>query len=289
MKLHPMRTLMYVPGNKRNLFPKAANSGADIIVLDLEDAVPMAEKATARAMVEEGIKAGDLKNARTMVRINGLDTMESSLDVKAAVIPGVMGLRVPKVETPEEIRELDSVVTDLEGHSGLEKGTIKLMPILESPLGVLRAFDIATASNRVVAVTFGAEDFTVGLGVERSREGIELRHARAHVALCAAAARVAAIDTIYPNFQDEEGLIAEARLVKQLGFSGKSVIHPRQIATIHQVFTPTPEEVERARRVVDAFEKATAEGSGTIAVDGKMVDLPVVLRAQRTLALAGQG
>jgi len=284
----PMRSLMYVPGNKQNLIEKAVNFGADVLVLDLEDSVPPAEKAAARATVEGVIKSGFLKDHRVVVRINGLDTAEASLDVKAMVMPGVFGLRIPKVETVGEIRELDSVVTDLEKHAGLEKGTIKFLAILESPLGVLRAYDIATSSPRMLGLTFGAEDFCVGMGVERSREGIELRYAREHIALCANAAGIMAFDTVFSDTKDEEGLVAETRYIKQLGFSGKSAIHPKQIEPIHRVFTPTPEELEKARRIVEAFEKAKAEGSGTVAVDGKMVDIPVVLRAQKILARAGE-
>lgn len=148
---------------------------------------------------------------------------------------------------------------------------------------------IATASDRVVGVTLGAEDLAAALGTERSREGLELQHARGQIVLCAAAAKVAAIDTVYSNVQDEEGLIAETRCMKQMGFSGKSVSHPRQIPSIHQLFAPTPEEVERARRIVEVFQRAEAEGSGTVAVDGRMIDLPVVARARRTLALADAG
>lgn len=282
-----MRTLLYVPGNKRTMIQKAPTYGADIVVLDLEDSIPPTEKAAARATVEEAIRRGELGNARVVVRINGLNTLESTPDLKAVAIPGVWGLRIPKVETPGEIRELDAVVEDLERHAGLEKGTIRFLPIVESPLGVLRAYEIATASNRVVAISVGAEDLAVALGTQRSSDGLELRHARGHLVLCAAAAGVAAVDTVYSNLKDEAGLVAETRLVKQMGFSGKSVIHPMQIAPIHRVFAPSPEEVEKARRIVEAYEQAEGEGSGALAVDGHMVDLPVVARARRILALAG--
>ncbi len=281
-----MRTLMYVPGNKRGMIQKAPTYGADILVLDLEDSVPPAEKAAARAMVQESVEGGELGDARVLVRINGLSTPECALDLKAVVIPGVIGLRIPKVESPTEIRELDAMVRELESRSGLAPGALRFLPILESPLAVLRAYEIATASDRVMGLTLGAEDLTVSLGTERSREGLELQHARGQIVLCAAAARVAAIDTVYSNVQDEEGLVAETRRIKQMGFSGKSVIHPRQIPPIHRLFAPTAEEIERARRIVEVFQRAEAGGSGAVAVDGRMIDLPVVARARRILALA---
>lgn len=284
--LFPMRTLMYVPGNKKAMMPKAAGYGADIVVLDLEDGVPASEKAVARETIVETLLSGELKDARVIVRINGLGSSECYLDLQAVVARGVLGLRVPKVESAAEIRELDAVVTHLELSVGLPEGGIAFLPILESPLGVVRAFEIATASPRVKALTVGAEDLTVGLGTERSREGLELQYARGHVVMCAAAAGIAAIDTVYSNIQDEEGLIDETRRIKQMGFAGKSVVHPRQIAPIHEVFTPKPEEVEKARRTVEAFERAEAEGIGAISVDGKMVDLPVVARARRILTNA---
>lgn len=284
----PMRTLMYVPGNKKSMIQKAPTYGADVLVLDLEDSVPPAEKEVARRTVAEALRAGELRGARVMVRINGSASPECALDLEAMVAPGVLGLRIPKVESPGEIRELDAAVGELERSAGLERGTIRFLPILESPLGLLRSYEIATASRRVAAISVGAEDLLAALGVERSRDGLELQHARGQLVLCAAAAGVAAIDTVFTDLQDEEGLMAETRLIKQLGYSGKSVIHPRQIAPVHRVFAPNQEEVERARKVVEAFDRAVAEGSGAVAVDGRMVDLPVVARARRTLQLAGE-
>ncbi len=284
-----MRTLLYVPGNKTSMIQKAPGYGADTLVLDLEDAVPPSEKAAARSIVAGLLASGELGGSRVMVRINALGTAECSLDIQAVVVPGVMGLRIPKIESPDEILELEGMVAAQERASGLGIGTLRFIPILESPLGVLRAYEIATASPRVIAITLGAEDLTAALGTERSREGAELEHARGSIVLCAAAAKVAAIDTVYPNIQDEEGLLAETRHIKQLGFSGKSAIHPKQIAPIHRVFAPTEQELEKARRIVEAFQRARAEGSGAVAVDGRMVDLPVVVRANRTLALAGEG
>lgn len=285
--LHPMRTLLYVPGNKPGMIQKAPGYGADVLVLDLEDSVPPGEKGAARSTVAGVLSAGDLKGSKVMVRINGMGTSQAALDLEAVVVPGVMALRIPKVESATEMRDLDERVTVLERESGLEAGSLGFVPVLESPLGVLRAYEIAVSTPRIIAVTVGAEDLTAALRTERSREGSELEYARGHVAMCAAAAGVAAIDTVYSNVNDEEGLLAETRHVKQLGFAGKSVIHPRQIAPVHQVFTPTPQEVDRALRIVEAFRRARAEGSGAIAVDGRMVDLPVVARAKHILALAG--
>ncbi len=283
-----MRTLLYVPGNKASMIQKAPRYGADVLVLDLEDSVPPSEKAAARSTVAGILTAGELNGTGVMVRINGLHTPECAEDLRAVVVKGVIGLRIPKVESPEEIRELAETVTALERTAGLEEGRVRFVPILESPLGVLRAYEIAMASPRVVALTLGAEDLTAALGTERSRDGAELEYARGRVVLSAAAAKVAAIDTVFPDVQDEEGLVAETRHIKQLGFSGKSAIHPKQIAPIHRIFAPTEQELERARRIVEAFLRAETEGSGAVAVDGRMVDLPVVARARRVLALAGE-
>ena len=285
---HRMRTLLYVPGNKASMIQKAPRYGADVLVLDLEDSVPPSEKAAARSTVAGILTAGELNGTGVMVRINGLHTPECAEDLRAVVVKGVIGLRIPKVESPEEIRELAETVTALERTAGLEEGRVRFVPILESPLGVLRAYEIAMASPRVVALTLGAEDLTAALGTERSRDGAELEYARGRVVLSAAAAKVAAIDTVFPDVQDEEGLVAETRHIKQLGFSGKSAIHPKQIAPIHRIFAPTEQELERARRIVEAFLRAETEGSGAVAVDGRMVDLPVVARARRVLALAGE-
>jgi citrate lyase subunit beta/citryl-CoA lyase len=283
-----MRTLLYVPGNKPNMIRKAPNFGADILVLDLEDAVPAAEKAAAREIVASILNAGDLKHHKVMVRINSLESQEYHLDLAAVVVPGLIGLRIPKVESPEQIRTLDNDVTALERQRGLKEGSIVVMPILESPVGVLRAYDIATASPRIIALTLGAEDLTASMGTQRTRDGMELQHARGHVVLCAAAAKVGAIDTVFPNIIDEEGLVKETLHIKQMGFTGKSAIHPKQIAPIHAAFAPTEEDVANARKIVNAFKAAEADGSGAITVDGRMVDLPVVIRARRILALAGE-
>ncbi len=281
-----MRTALYVPGNRRDMLRKAPTYGADVVIADLEDSIPAAEKAAARATVEQTIEAGELSAARVVVRINGLNTLESSLDVKAAVRPGVWGLKIPKVNSPAELRELDSVVADLEGHAGLERGAIRFLPTIETPLAVVRAYEITSASPRVAAVTFGGEDLLVSLGIERSPEELELLHARGATAIAAAAVGVPAIDGVYTNYMDEEGLVEQTGLIKQLGFSGRSVIHPRQIAPVHRVFSPAPEEVEHARSVVEAYEQAAAAGRGSVGLDGKMIDLPVVRRAQNTLARA---
>ena len=287
--LLPMRTYLYVPGNKAAMIRKAPRYGADVLVLDLEDSVPPNEKSSARSILAEILAAGDLGAATVMVRINRFGTGESALDLPSVVVEGVTGLRIPKVESAEEIHGLDEAVTALERQTGMVAGALRFVPILESPLGVLRAFEIATASQRVLALSLGGEDLTAALGTERTRDALELQHARGHIVLCAAAANVAAIDTIYPDVQDEDGLRDETRRIKQMGFSGKSVIHPRQIAPIHEIFAPSRLEVERARRIVEAFQRAQAEGSGAVAVDGRMVDLPVVARAAHTLALAGEG
>lgn len=281
-----LRTLLFVPGNRERFIAKLAELRPDAVVLDLEDAVPPAEKAGARLTVRRAIGQLDVSRFAVFVRVNGLGSGLIGEDLRAVVVPGLDGVFLPKVESVSDVHQANMLLAHAEQRSGLGVGSIRLVPVLETVRGVLDARAILSAGPRVLAAAFGAEDFTLDLGVQRSRDGWETFYPRAHLALAARAAGVLAIDGPWSDIGDEEGLVAEARLARQLGFSGKQVIHPSQIGPVNRVFAPQPEELAWARRVVEAYEAATARGEGSVAVDGKLIDVPMVERARRLLAEA---
>ncbi|MDN5346890.1 MAG: citrate lyase subunit beta / citryl-CoA lyase [Clostridia bacterium] len=282
-----LRSLLFIPGNKEKILLKTSTVNADAVVWDLEDAVPLAEKALARQLIRQHLS--DLASPAPLVyvRANAVTTGLVDEDLRYVVGPNLTGIMLPKVETADEVRYVARSLVTLEKESGMAGGSVKIIATLETALGVLRAYDIAAASDRVEALCLGAEDFTRDLGTSRSREGSELAYARGAIVLAAAAARVAAIDTVFSDLNDEEGLEKECHLVRGLGFGGKCAIHPRQLDIINRAFSPTEEEVAYARRVVAAFEEARAQNLGVILVDGRMVDKPVVERAQRILERFG--
>ncbi len=282
------RSLLYVPGNSPNLVQNAAIFGPDVVMLDLEDSVPLDQKDAARALVFEALKRLDFSGVEVLVRVNGLDTPFAEADLEAAVRGGADGVRLPKAEDGDVVKRCDELLGELEYEHGREVGGTSMVVSIESARAVMNAYEIASASPRVVAVALGAEDFTADVGAERTRGGEELEYARGAILVAAKAAGVQAIDTIYPDVDDEEGLIEETRLVKRLGFDGKSLISPRQIEAVHRVFAPSESEIAWARRVFEAFEEARGRGLGVVSLDGRMIDRPVVERARRVLALAGE-
>jgi len=284
--MEPLRTMLSVPGNRQNMIEKARDLPADAIVLDLEDSVPVAEKANARAMARDAIAGRVLARQRVFVRINSLASGLLEQDLGAVVIPGLDGINLPKPASAEDMRKVDAILDRLETERGIEKGHVKLTPWVETAKGLLNAFEIASASPRIVGIIFGAEDFTLDTGMRRTDTGDELLYPRIMVVIAARAAEVIAIDTPYNDFRDEDGLIRETTLAQQLGFQGKYVIHPSQIEPVNRAFRPSPEEVEEARRVMEAFDEAEAQGFASTSVDGKMIDTPIASRARRLLMVA---
>lgn len=284
--MEPLRTLLVVPGNRQNMIEKARSLPADVLVLDLEDSVPTAEKANARALVRDSIAGLALKGQRVFVRINSLASGYAQQDLEAVISDGIDGISQPKPSSGDEIRRVEAIIERLERERGMRQGHVKLIPWVETAKGVLNAFEIASASPRVVGIAFGAEDFTLDTGMERTEEGSELLHPRVMVVIAAKAADVIAIDTPYNDFRDEEGLIREARLARSLGFEGKFLIHPSQIDPVNQIFRPSAEEVTHARRVVEAFEAAEAQGFASTSLEGKMIDIPQANRARKLLMVA---
>ena len=284
--MEPLRTLLSVPGIRENMIEKARSLPADVLVLDLEDSVPTAEKAKARAIVADSLDGMALKGQKVFVRINTLPSGYGQQDLEAVITTGIDGISQPKPSSGDEVRQVEAIIERLEGERGIKQGHIKLIPWIETAKGLLNAFDIASASPRVLGIVLGAEDLALDTGMKRTEEGGELLFPRAMVVIAAKAAEVLAIDTPYNNFRDEEGLIKEARFARSLGFEGKFLVHPNQIEPVNQVFCPTTEEVTQARRIVEAFAAAEAQGFATTSLNGKMIDTPQARKAQRLLAMA---
>ncbi|EFC91441.1 Citrate (pro-3S)-lyase [Dethiosulfovibrio peptidovorans DSM 11002] len=282
----PRRSLLYVPGNNPAMVQNCSVYGADGVLLDLEDAVAVTEKDAARHLVSQALVDLPFDGVEKVVRINGRDTRFFEDDLKAIVPAKPDSIRLPKTESPEDIVEADRIISELERGNDIPVGSIEIHAMLETALALINAYSIATSSPRVTALTLGGQDLAADLGIARSREGTELLYARSHVILAAKAAGKEALDTVFTDVNDQEGLEAECRLAVQLGFSGKAAIHPSQIGTIHRAYRPNEKKLIKAIRVVKAAKDAEAKGLGVIAVDGKMVDAPVVAQANRTIELA---
>lgn len=280
------RTMMFIPGNNPSMITDGHIYGSDSIMFDLEDAVSLKEKDSARFLVYNALKTIDYGDTETVVRVNGLDTPFGKDDFEAMVRAQVDVIRLPKTDTKEDIIEADDLITKIEEEIGLKKGTIGLMAAIESPLGVINAYDIATASDRLIGIALGAEDFVTNMKTNRSPEGIELLAARSNILLATRAAGIYALDTVYSDVNNDEGLYNETKLIKQLGFDGKSVIHPGQIDIVHKVYEPTKKEIDYSMRVLLAIEEAEKRGSGVVSVNGNMVDGPIVDRARRVIDIA---
>ena len=284
--MHLYRSLIFVPGIRENMIDKARSFDADVIVLDLEDSVPPAEKEQARQVVRRAIPTLAALGHTVHVRVNPVGSGLTRDDLAAVVCPELSGICLPKVESAQDIRDIDVLIREQEMEQGVKPGTLALIPAVESARGVLRCEEICRASTRLTAITLGADDYTADLGVHRTREGRELDYARQVMAVCARAADILTLDTPFADFRDEEGLVRESEWVRSLGFKGKYLIHPSQIGPVNRVFRPSEEEVTYARRVVEAFEEALARGEGAVQVDGRMVDAPVAKRARALIGLA---
>jgi citrate lyase subunit beta/citryl-CoA lyase len=277
--------MMFVPGNNPGMMADAHIYGPDSIMLDLEDSVTMAEKDTARLLVYNALKSIDYGDTEMVVRINPLNTPYGKKDIEAVVKAGVHVIRMPKTETAEEVVEVEREIERVEKEIGC-LGRTQIMAAIESTLGVVNAYAIATASKRMMGIALGAEDYSANLKTQRTPGGEELRLARETIVVAARAAGIDALDTVYSNLNDMETFRKEVEFIKTLGFDGKSIINPRQIEVVNEVFAPSEKAIEKARTIIAAIKEAEKKGSGVIAVNGKMVDRPVVIRAQRTIELA---
>ena len=280
------RTMMFVPGNNPAMVKDAGIYGADSIMFDLEDAVSMAEKDAARDLVYEALQTQDYGDAELVVRVNGQDTPYYANDVRAMVKAGIDVVRLPKAEDAEMVKKLDADITAAEKEFGREEGSTMLMAAIESAKGVINAYQIASAPDRMMGIALSAEDYTTDMKTHRYPDGAELEFARNMVLHAARAAGVAAFDTVFTNMNDTEGFYRETEYIHQLGFDGKSLVNPRQIPMVNKVYEPTKKEIENAKNVENAIKEAKLKGSGVISMNGQMVDRPVVLRAERVMRLA---
>ncbi len=277
--------MMFVPGNNPAMMQDAFIYGPDSIMLDLEDSVTMAEKDAARLLVHNALKSIDYGDTEMVVRINPLNTTYGKKDIEAVVKAGVHVIRMPKTETADEVREVEAEIERVEKELGCV-GRTQIMAAIESALGIVNAYDIAVASKRMMGIALGAEDYCANLKTQRTPGGAELLLARETIVVAARAAGIDALDTVYSNMNDMETFRKEVELIKTLGFDGKSIINPRQIEIVNEVFAPTEKDIAKARTIIAAIKEAEQKGSGVISVNGKMVDRPVVIRAERTIELA---
>jgi citrate lyase subunit beta/citryl-CoA lyase len=268
------------------MLERAKEFPADIIMVDLEDSVPPEEKVNARNLAIEWVPKLRALGHRVMVRVNSLDTGLTRDELTAVVSPDLAGISLGKVESPQDVRDAASILTSLERSVGIEPGQVKIIPWIENARALVGAYQIATASDRIVGIAFGGEDYTDDMGLERTDTGEEIYFPRATVAVAARAARVASLDSPYVLFRNSDGLRADAGQARKLGFTGKFAIHPAQIDMINELFSPSAEELAYAQKVVDAWNKAETQGRGSADLDGRMIDVPVIKRAQNLLALA---
>ena len=280
------RSMLFVPGNNPGMMSDAHIYGSDALMFDLEDSVAMREKDAARLLVFHALKTIHYGDCERVVRVNPLDTPYGKADIEAMVAAGAEVIRLPKTEKAQDILDTEAEIEKAEKKFGIPIGRTRMMAAIESAFGIVNAYSIASASNRLVAVAIGAEDYCANLKTSRSKEGSELFFARSAIVVAARAAGIDAIDTVFSDVNDEDQLIRETQAIKQLGFDGKSVINPRQIKPVHRVFTPTADEISKAQHILAASREAEARGSGVVSLNGKMIDRPVVIRAERTLELA---
>jgi len=284
-----IRSWMFVPGHRQRMIDKSLGLNADAIMLDIEDGVAPDEKDTARKNIAESLGRAKTPGSPTRyVRINAIGHARMNADLEAVVRPGLEGLVCPKVDTPEEIQQIEAILNHQEPMNKLDKGSVRLLIAIESPKGLLNAPAIAAASSRITGIIFGAEDFgrEIGLPAVREGEARDLIYARSAIVIAAAAAHVQAVDGVWVDLNDSAGLLGFAKQSRQLGFSGMSCIHPSQIDAINAAFSPTAEEIDYCRKVLQAFEEANARGDGSIALGGQLIDRPIVERARRTMEMA---
>lgn len=281
-----LRSIVFVPGNRSNMLERALGFGADIIMVDLEDSVPPGEKAAACELAAEWVPRLAEAGKRVMVRVNALETGLAADELAAVVSPDLAGISIGKGNTAWDLQQVDQLLAPLEAKAGMEAGSIRVIPWIETAMAIVHVYEMARASQRIVGIAFGGEDYTNDMGVTRSDFGEECYFARSSVAVAARAAGVAGLDGPFVGFRDPEGLRTDASAARRMGYTGKFAIHPAQIDSINETFSPDPEDVTYARRVVEAWDQAEAAGRGSLSIDGRMVDVPVVKRAQNLLALA---
>ncbi|MGL5054304.1 MAG: aldolase/citrate lyase family protein [Fusobacteriaceae bacterium] len=288
MKLR--RSMLFVPGNNPAIIKDVHIYKPDAVMFDLEDAIAVTEKDSARFLVLNMLtkfrEYYKKLNIETVVRINPLDSAYGVEDLEFIVRAQPDIIRLPKTETAQDILDVEAHITRIEAEAGIPHGQIKMMAAIESPLGAFNAQAIATSSKRLIGIAIGGEDYVTSMKTNRSPEGVELLMARSMIVMAARTAGIAALDTVYSDINNDEGFLNEAKLIKQLGFDGKSLIHPKQIELVHSIYTPTEKEIKKSLKIVAATEEALKNNLGVFTVDGKMIDNPIIERAKNVLALA---
>ena len=280
------RSMLFLPGNTPNMLINGNCLGADAVIFDLEDAVSPAEKDAARILVRNTMKYMDFRGCEIIVRINSIDTAYWKKDIDEILPQKPHLILLPKTSCAQDVLEADSYITEVEEKMGFVRNTVRLMPLIETAMGVENAFAIASASKRVAALFLGAEDLTADLRCKRTKEGREIEYARTRLVVAARAAGVDVYDTPFTDVNDDEGIEIDAAYAKALGFTGKASISPRHVETINRVFSPTQKEIDYAYEVMEAIRLAKEQGKGAIALHGKMIDAPIVARAEQTIAMA---
>jgi len=278
--------MLYIPGNNPAMIQQGGVYGADSILLDLEDAVALNQKDAARILVRNMINVIDFYDSEVCVRVNHLSTPFGLADLEAIVPLQPSAIRYPKTESADEVAELLQIIEKIEDRHGLPHNKMTLHAMIETAMGVQNVFDIASKFERVDAITIGGQDLTADMNIVYTPDGAGIDFARKRIVMAAKASHIDVIDTVFPDVNDEEGLRRETEYSKKIGFTGKAVINPRQIEIIHDVYTPTEEEIRKAYRIVKEFKINSAAGIGVFAIDGKMIDAPIVTRAEYILRLA---
>lgn len=285
MKQKLRRSMLFVPGSNTGMVCNAFIYKPDTVMFDLEDSVALSEKDSARMMVFQALKHFTYKDIETAVRVNPLDTPFGILDLEAVIRAGVDIVRLPKTDTVQDVLDMEAEIERIEKSIGTTKKTM-LLAAIESALGVVSAVDIARCSPRLMGIALGAEDFVRDLRTQRTKEGQELMAARNQILLAARAAKISAFDSVFSDVKDKEGFMHEVHYIKGLGFDGKSLINPMQIPWLHNAFAPTQKDITWAMEVIEAAKDATVRGLGVVSIDGKMVDAPIIARAQWIIELA---
>ncbi|MGB8982467.1 MAG: CoA ester lyase [Anaerolineales bacterium] len=281
--MHSRRALLYMPGDDRRKIEKAASLGVDCICMDMEDGVAITRKAEARAVIAQAMKDLDFGASERCIRINSFGSGFEKFDLAAAVAANPDAIVVPKIETAEQVRSISEYIETYELSSGMNAGTIRMLVGVETAKGIMNLREIAQSDKRLDALIFGAEDFAASVGATRTQEASEVLYARLAVVTACAANELQAIDMVYIDFHDIEGLRIEAQQGTGFGFSGKQIIHPNQVGPVQEAFTPSAEAIEYAQRVVQTFAASQKEGRGAFALDGKMIDMPLLKNAQKVL------
>ena len=282
-----MRSVLFVPAMVSRFVERAPNTDADVVCLDIEDSVPPDEKPKARDAAAGAIESIERTGYALWVRVNGFTTGLLEDDLSAVVRPGLDGILLPKSDSAEVVRRADNYLTLLEKQRGLAEGSVSIAALVETASGVMRSGEICEASPRLTGVAFGAEDLATDMGIQRTRDGEEIRWARAQVAMAAHAAGLVAIDTPEPDYTDLDYLEKECELARSLGYLGKLCIHPDQVTVANRAFFPTVRELDEARSIVELFEReGIARGRAAIPANGKMIDTPIYSRARRLIEWA---